>query len=64
MLLLLLYGLRMGGDASEAAVATPNMCITLTAVSQLDATLSATPTLSATLTATPTLAVTLAAAEC
>jgi hypothetical protein len=64
MLLLILFGLRMGGDSTEAAVATPNICITLTDTSRLDVTLSATSRLDVTLTDTSRLDVTLTAPEC
>lgn len=54
------HGLTVGA----AVVVTPNICITLTAVSRLDVTLSATSRLDVTLTATPRLDVTLTAPEC
>lgn len=58
-------GKSYGTIADKTAnVATPNICITLTAVSRLDVSLAATSTLAISLTDTSRLSVTLTAPEC
>ena len=58
------YTWTWAGTLGADAVVTPNICITLTAVSRLDVTLSAIPTLAVSLTDTSRLDVTLTAPEC
>jgi hypothetical protein len=62
------YGLGFvwtwAGTLGDDVVATPNICIDLTAVSRLDVTLAAVSQITIDLTATPRLDVTLTAPEC
>lgn len=64
MLLLLVFGLRMGGDSQAAAVATPNVCVTLYEYSRLDLTLAEVSRLDLTLTETSRISITLDEVEC